>query len=360
MLTARSGSPRVWYLLPIVALALVLLLSAGAGNTAANDSSLDDLSAPNQTNSDSIKVIAPRGALEEAPEGFTLWHDYGSFALYRTTSEALNALPADIRAQLVEADQMERLWFDSGPIEVETAIQPEAMSAMSTTVTTEAAAENSDEILHLVQFVGPIKDEWLQAIEATGANLVQYIASNGYLLWADGLSRSLLDEMAAEGEFVQFSGPLPPSVKIGPALSARLAAGGDLDEPVPVVIQMVSHKLEEESEHTIADLAQSQESSWAPVLKFQNGNFTVRLGDVEAIANLPDVYWVEERLERELLDEVQGQIVAGNFNADQSGPASPGYLAWLASYGFSTNPADYPVVDITDDGIGNGTTNSGD
>ena len=61
-----------------------------------------------------------------------------------------------------------------------------------------------------------------------------------------------------------------------------------------------------------------------------------------------------------MLDEVQDQIMAGNFNADQSGPSGPGYLPWLDGYGFSTNPADYPIVDVTDGGIGNGTVNSGD
>lgn len=357
MLTAKSGSPRVWYMLAIVALVLVLLLSAGAGNTAANDSSLDSLSAANQTNSDSIKVIAPRGALDDAPEGLTLWHDYGSFALYRASDAALNALPAEVRAQFVVAGNMDRLMFEGGPIDTQAAAQPMALSAMSVE---EAAPGSSEEILHLVQFVGPIKDEWLQEVEATGADLVQYIATNGYLLWADGPSRDQLDRMAAQGDTVQFSAPLPASLKIGPALAERLNTAGDMDADISVVVQMVSHKRQEDSEHAIQTLAVSQDSAWASVLKFQNGIFTIRLSDVETITQLPDVYWIEERLERELLDEVQGQIVAGNFNADQSGPANPGYLAWLASYGFPTNPADYPVVDITDDGVGNGTVNSGD
>src|SRR5690606_29243450 len=38
----------------------------------------------------------------------------------------------------------------------------------------------------------------------------------------------------------------------------------------------------------------------------------------------------------------------------------PGYESFLSGNGFSTIAADYPVVDVTDDGIGNGSVNSGD
>ena len=38
---------------------------------------------------------------------------------------------------------------------------------------------------------------------------------------------------------------------------------------------------------------------------------------------------------RRCIDEAQGQIVAGNLNAGLTGPSAPGYLAWLASKGFS-------------------------
>ncbi len=74
------------------------------------------------------------------------------------------------------------------------------------------------------------------------------------------------------------------------------------------------------------------------MLAYQNLYADMRVGDLADITSLPDVFWVDERLERQLLDEVQGQIVAGNFNGDQSGPVAPGYLPWLDSLGFSTNP----------------------
>jgi hypothetical protein len=375
------------------------------------------------------KVIAAPGLLDPGAEGVTLWHDYGSFALYRVSDAALEALSAEVRSRITVADDMDRLLFDnieidaqamltepaieaepadmvvlqfSGPVEEkwllvveETGAKPlQALSADSYLIwadadsraqldnlvkegkflrsvvphaldaqppTREPAADavqaaEPGPALHLVQFVGPIKNEWLDAVAAVGATPIQYIATNGYLLWADTESRARLDELVAQGEFLQFSAPYPSSSKVGPALAAR----DNPDDVVPVVIQMYWHDGRASSEAVIEDLAVEVLSGWTPILKFQNIIVTLPVADVGTIASLPDVFWIEERMERQLLDEVQGQILAGNFNADQSGPSAPGYLDWLDSYGFSTNPADYPIVDVTDDGIGNGTVNSGD
>ncbi|MCL4839885.1 MAG: S8 family serine peptidase, partial [Thermoanaerobaculia bacterium] len=79
------------------------------------------------------------------------------------------------------------------------------------------------------------------------------------------------------------------------------------------------------------------------------------MAEIPALARRGDVVHVGERLPRELDDEVQGQIIAGNFDAGQTGPSGPGYLTFLSSFGFPTDPAAYPLVDITDDGIGGNT-----
>ena len=42
------------------------------------------------------------------------------------------------------------------------------------------------EALVLVQFVGPIKDAWLERLRSTGARIVEYVAQNGYVVHATG------------------------------------------------------------------------------------------------------------------------------------------------------------------------------
>jgi hypothetical protein len=51
-----------------------------------------------------------------------------------------------------------------------------------------AAKEGPDrrEALALVQFVGPVKGEWLERLRATGATVLGYAAQNGYIVHAAG------------------------------------------------------------------------------------------------------------------------------------------------------------------------------
>jgi len=220
----------------------------------------------------------------------------------------------------------------------------------------QSTPQDTGSSLHLVQFNGPIKDEWLDAMQLIGAEPVHYIATYRYLVWADETARAELDKMVTNEDFLESSILYPQDLKLGQSIQTHT----DPDEIVQVVIQMYRHPASTASEAVIESLAVNTLSGWMPILEFQNVYAEVRVGDVEDISSLPDVFWIEERMERQLMDEVQGQILAGNLSGDQSGPSGPGYLAWLDSFGFSTNPADYPIVDVTDDGIGNGTVNSGD
>ncbi len=136
-------------------------------------------------------------------------------------------------------------------------------------------------------------------------------------------------------------------------------ADSESDEIVPVVVQIYNHPGKGVSQDIIASLTVERESDWSPILAFENTNISVRASDLLTIAQLPDVVWVGERFPRELNDEVQGQILAAHFDATKAGPSAPGYKAWLDGLGFSQDPAAYPVVTVTDDGVGNGTTANG-
>lgn len=297
------------------------------------------------------KVIAPTGSLD-GRSGVTLWHDYGPFALYRVTDSALAGLRLNGPAAVTVADDMDRLLFDAYPFDTqrEALKLPQAWSVTAV----------SGPALHLIQFVGPIKDEWLAAVAATGVVPVHYVANNGYLVWADDNGRAHLQKLAQSGQFLQYSQPYQPYFKLGSSIAERMSTAVAADEIVPVVIQILRHPGQNETESLLKKWLISVQADWQAVDSFQNIIGTVHAADIPAIAARPDVYWIGEQFERELMDEVQGQILAGSFDASQTGPSGPGYLAWLDGLGFSQNPADYPIVDITDDGIGNGTVDSGD
>ena len=118
------------------------------------------------------KVIAPAGVLN-GRSGVTLWHDYGSFALYQVTDLALAGLMVDGLASYSTVDEMDRILFDAYPFDTQRE-EPHLPQAL-------AIKTISGPALHLIQFVGPIKDEWLTQIEAVGVVPIHYVANNGYL-----------------------------------------------------------------------------------------------------------------------------------------------------------------------------------
>ncbi len=339
---------KPWKLAALVAAALmtigVIASTAGAISAAA----------ANQASAESVnvhKVLAPPGVID-GRSGVTRWHDYGSYVLYQVTESSLKSFSPAVAARVRVADDMDFLYFENYPFNTQ-------KDALDLPIAFQAPASEGAS-LHLIQFVGPVKAAWLDAVAATGAVPVHYVFSNGYLVWADASARAQLDELASKGEIVQFSAPHQPYLKLGQTLVERVEKGPAPSELVTVTVQMLDHEGKTETETLVKTLAQAALSAWTPVLNYQNIIIQIALADVVQLVQRPDITWVGERLERELMDEVQGQILAGNFDGSQSGPASPGYLAWLDSFGFSQNPSDYPIVDITDDGIGNGTVNSGD
>lgn len=298
----------------------------------------------------SLKLLAEPGILPQRP-GIRLWHDYGSFGLYQVDPAVWADLPDALKERTTPVPQSDWLLLDARPFNT---LDPAARTLQA------QPQDATGYALQLIQFVGPIKDAWLDEVRATGAEPVHYIAHNGYLVWADASARRDLEELAAEGEMMQYSGPYLPGDKLAPALRAPLANGRSEVTAVPLVIQMLNHPDQGRTQRIIKETALAIESDWEPVMAFQNLYATVAQRDIARLAALPDVVWLNLRLPRELNDEVQAQILAGSRDAGGTMPGAPGYLAWLAGRGFSTDPADYPIVDIVDDGVGNGTVNSGD
>ena len=290
------------------------------------------------------KVIAPKNLMSENGREITLWHDYGSFALYRVTHEAWLEIPAHVRSQVQLADDMNQLFIGENTIDIQQkALQQDEVNEAFT-----------GESLYLIQFAGPIKDEWLKAVEATGTELVHYVANNGYLVWTDAGGRHKLNILAEQGTFLQLSTPYLSSFKLGPTLGVEQATANSGDDLVTVTVQLYRHDRISASEAILKEALVDTIGSWEIVLNFQNVTGTIHRNDIPVIAGLPDAVWVGEHFPRELNDEVQSQIMANNLGSSQNAPVGPGYLSWFINLGLSTNPNSYPIVDITDDGIGNG------
>lgn len=296
---------------------------------------------------DSAKIVVPAGS--QPPSGFQKLADYGSYAVWRGPAAGAPRGSDGIHV-LVDADVLQ---FDRMRLDTQSSvIEPPAGFALRVP---------SGSALQLIQFVGPLKGQWLEQVRAAGAVPVQYIDSNGYLVWADGAARSRLAEMVEAKSVVQFSQPLPSFVKLETSLFGRLQAQTPWNAgTVRVTVQVYRHAGVETTRKALDALGLKPLGGWSPILDYDNAEFLMTLDQVRAVIEYPDVYWVGESHEDELFDEVQAQIIRGHFNAGQTGPLSEGYLPWLNAVGFPADPSVYPIVDIADDGVGNLTTNSGD
>ena len=297
-----------------------------------------------------LRVADPKLSQELISKGAELISDYGSFQVLRVDQTLAAAAQSN---PLVEsATRHNLIELNTGPLDTTTA----AIQALRT-----PAALSSDKRLHLIQFAGPIKPEWRDALEKTGVEIVSYIPNNAYLVYGHGGTLSQLQSWAAGTSYVQWDGHYLDEYKIHPRARLTDAKGN----PQKLETDLFAIQLFADSQANSATLKVINGLKLAPIQKQSRVlnylNIVVRLpaADLPAIAAQPEVVSIQPYILPQKMDERQDQIVAGHLNGTV--PSAPGYLAWLASKGFSQTQftASGFAVDVTDSGIDNGTTAPG-
>ena len=211
--------------------------------------------------------------------------------------------------------------------------------------------------LWMVQFVGPIKQAWLARLRKMGIEVVAYMPNNAYVVWLDGGQLTQLERQAKADPTVQWTGAYHPAYRIAPTLQAAKVA--QAAQPVAVTVQLYKTTGTSASIASLRGLGGTVLRGQENVLNFVNISLKVPGTQIAAIAARADVFNVEPYTPPKKNDEVQGQIVAGNVTTSGPNvvPTAPGYRQWLIAHGFPDDPTQYPVVDVVDDGIDNGTTN---
>jgi subtilisin-like proprotein convertase family protein len=204
-------------------------------------------------------------------------------------------------------------------------------------------APDRDETLALAQFIGPVKDAWLERLERTGARAVQYTAQNGYLVHADGAEVDRLAGLVGTDTAVRAVIPVAAEDKLDDGLTR---AGQRT-----MAVQTVAGEAGAPARRATAAAGRAvRAQSSVAGLRTQ----FVRIDGVgaAALAEDPGVVSITPWSPPRLLDERAAQIVAGNL-LPSGAPSGPGYLGWLASEGFpaSTFP---DTIDVTDTGLDNG------
>jgi len=211
--------------------------------------------------------------------------------------------------------------------------------------------------LHLVQWTGVVQPEWHTDLVKSGVQIIDYIPDNSYLVYGDVTAlRSMQGKLASkshvrwEGSF-RAQDKIHPDARPGKRLSNR-------SEPDLFAIQLVY-----DPSANAETLALIDALKLAPIVRqvkvSHYYNVIVRLppDTIDDLAAQADIISIWPYNTPKKLDERQGMILSGNLTGN--GPSGAGYLAWLASKGFNQAQFDASglVVDVTDSGLDNGTTN---
>jgi hypothetical protein len=295
-----------------------------------------------------VRLSDPVEAAQLAATGGQLLADYGSFQLWRaplTTPVLAN------RLHTISAENFDVIELNAGPLDTSTVVGTAAKQTLG---------RFPGQRLHLVQFLGPIKPEWLATLEATGVRVVHYVPQNAYLVRGDAPALAAVQALARAVDYVQWEGEYADPYKLHPRTQTAVAAAFSASSAAWYAVQLVEDAAANAA--TFALLAQWQ--SAAPrqeyrLLGYVNLLAQLTAAQVTELAAQPEVVSIRPHVARKRRDERQGQILAGNLAGNV--PSDPGYLAWLTSKGFTQEQFDASgfVVDVTDSGLDNGSLSPG-
>ncbi len=178
--------------------------------------------------------------------------------------------------------------------------------------------------LHLVQFVGPARGEWLDDIEASGLQIVQYIHPFTYIVWGQTENRAA----AGGSEAVRWTGPFLPAYRVLPRWPNLLGA--------PVPANVLLYRGADTEAARLAFRALGAEVGGSDVLNpiFEVVELTLPGGAFQAAAAVPGVYSIQPLpTDGGLRGEMSDQISVGGY--DENNLAYPGYFDWIAEVGLS-------------------------
>lgn len=319
------------------------------------------------TDREAINLAKSAGAIEVG--------SYDTFKLFvieqskfEGANEALNQAArngestASASNRLVVRDDYNVLLLRSGAIDTTDEDAPGTFVGLghNTAIDSSRAArkqkkQTQDSALRLVQFVGPIKPEWIDELRANGMEIIAYVPNNAYLVRGGGgsserlISAAVRDYARGRG-VIQWEGPFTEDHKIHPSLASQMKRKSKGE--VTIAIQIAGRGDDELASAKAA--ASSLIGDAYDVMNFTNLRMRVDLSRLARIAALPGVVNIEPWIEPQLMDERAGQIVAGDLIEEGKRPRAPGYMAWLNAHNMNI-PLNF-AIDITDTGIDRGST----
>jgi PKD repeat protein len=280
--------------------------------------------------------------------GLVRLHDYGSFALAVIDERAWPSREALRASGLEFHDEHDLMVFNE--LVVRGSDAERALAALPSAFRfSSPAAANLDPTagLYVVQFDGPVRDEWLELFDQVGATFRQYVPMNAFVVAVPRERVSELETLSRAATHVQHVGLYEPAFKVHREL--RTAYFAFAAEARLVTVQFIDGPAVDGAIRELEAMA-DELVSVRRVGPYVNVRARLAPGFVQALATSPQVFQIEPQGELVKHDERQGQIMAGNVTA--TGPSAPGYLAYLASLGFNSSQFTGFSVNVVDDALG--------
>lgn len=253
--------------------------------------------------------------------------DYAGFHwLQVSASDYVRMQSAGIKSSLVEnATRIHFGPFDFDPLSGQV---PDIGSAHSLT-----AKESG---LRLLQFNGPMRSEWLDALHEGGVEVLQYYPHNTVLVWG----RAADAERQEAQPQVRWQGPFLNAWKKDVDLLSRQGRIRNVDV----------HFYNDGNVEAVLDLLRAaganvlRHAPAQPDKRFFDAWIEIDADALDGIAAIPHVVWFGYASPVPVLeDEMAAQILAGNYDA--SNVPQTGYVPWLNAINYNGNGVTWAVID---------------
>lgn len=294
-----------------------------------------------------FRVSDPAIAAQISALGGRQLVDYGGFQLWELTAAQAAAVAAG-KSDGLEPTSQNVIELNAGHLD-------------TATLSRSAAARPEEDFagkrLHLIHFIGPIQPAWHQDLIRRGCQVVTYVPQNAYLVYGDASALRQLRASARGAAHVQWEGNYQPEYKFHPKARTAMEQAQQ-GQPVEdlFAVQLVE---DPEANAATIQVLTGLRREWvrqSTLLGYVNLVLRLPPERLAEVAALRDVVSIHPYKKPKKRDERQGQILAGNLVGSE--PSGPGYLAWLASKGFTAAQFEASgfVVDVSDSGIDNGST----
>ncbi len=170
---------------------------------------------------------------------------------------------------------------------------------------------------YLLQFTGPVLDEWKAALEAAGAAIGPYVPDYAFLVHLDAQARSTVSGLP----FVRWVGPFQPAYKLAPEMDYSKRS-------YRVILAPWADKVAAGMELT----------AFSPQVAEQENGFTAVLDEqgIQQVAMLYEVIWIEPIHLMSLHNDVGGGTIMGGSTAWSRGYDGSGVSIAVADTGLDT------------------------